>query len=364
MNQKFEIASKILSYIRRLEIEYRNGENPLLHDIISNASIFVQEAVSCDNWNGGTYGHNVILFLNEDDISKISSLEAQKQLATQIQQDIHNITEHIQNEYIETVIIELADDSNSEYKSSVKLTNQPIINPDNIGIWKPGYIRLFISHRDTNKKDATNLATLLEGYGISSFVAHDTIEPLEKWEKEIVKGLKTMEIMLVFITDGFFDSCWTNQEIGFALGKGVPIISLKLQKDAPQGFVSDTQAIIGDLDANEETVNKIYQVLTQKLNQEERIRKSLVNAFANSNSFGETIQRFGRLQSLEKITESDIQKIIDGFAKNNQLYNCGYLKQNSRFLSFLKNRTGKNYEIKDHKQVVINNEVDDEDLPF
>ncbi len=359
MSQKFKITSNILSYIRRLEIMYRGREERLPHEIIINSSIFVEEAVSYDNWNNGTYGHNVILFLDEGTIGKISDLKLQKAISSKIESDLKTLTENIQNELIESLWIELADDSNLDYQSSVKLTSQPIVNPDDLSMWKPGYIRLFISHKEEYKKEATHLAEMLEGYGISSFVAHDTIEPLEKWQNIIIKGLQSMEIMIVFVTDGFFQSCWTNQEIGFALGRAVPIISLKLQKEAPQGFIQDTQAIICGLDSNQDTVSKVYKVLSQKLNHEERIRRSLIQAFVKSPNFDETIKRFTRLQSLEKITDLDIKQIIEGFSYNNQLYNCGYLSTKSRFINFLKNRTGQDYEINKNNQVIIS-----EKLPF
>lgn len=352
MKQKFKITSNILSYIRRLEIMYRGRKERLPHEIIINSSIFVEEAISYDNWDDGTYGHNIILFLDEDTIGKISSLKLQKDLISNIKSDLKTLTENIPNEFIESLWIELADDSNLDYQSSVKFTSQPIVNPDNLTIWKPKYIRLFISHKDEHKKEATHLAKKLEGYGISSFVAHDTIEPLEKWQNTIIKGLQSMEIMMVFVTDGFFQSCWTNQEIGFALGRGVPIISLKLEKEAPQGFIQDTQAIICGLDSNQDTVSKIYKVLSQKLNHEERIRKSLIQAFIKSPNFEETLKRFTRLQSLEKITDLDIKQIIKGFNHNDQLYNCRYLVP--KFINFLKNRTDQDYQMNiKNNQIII-----------
>lgn len=352
MSQKFKITSNILSYIRRLEIMYRGRKERLAHEIIINSSIFVEEAISYDNWNNETYGHNVILFLDEDTIGKISSFKLQKDLISNIKSDLNTLTENIPNEFIESLWIELADDNNLDYQSSVKFTSQPIVNPDNLTIWKPEYIRLFISHKDEHKKEATLLAKKLEAYGISSFVAHDTIEPLEKWQNTIIKGLRSMEVMMVFVTDGFFQSCWTNQEIGFALGRGVPIISLKLEKEAPQGFIEDTQAIICGLDSNQDTVSKIYKVLSQKLNHEERIRKSLIQAFIKSPNFEETLKRFTRLQSLEKITDLDIKQIIKGFNHNDQLYNCRYLVP--KFLNFLKNRTDQDYQMNiKNNQIII-----------
>ena len=34
-------------------------------------------------------------------------------------------------------------------------------------------------------------------------VAHDTIAPMTEWRLEIMRGLETMEVMLVFLTDDF-----------------------------------------------------------------------------------------------------------------------------------------------------------------
>ena len=69
---------------------------------------------------------------------------------------------------------------------------------------------------------ARRLGDALCAYGISPFVAHDTIVPMKTWQLEIEKGLETMEVMLAFLTDDFHQSTWTNQEIGYALGKSVP----------------------------------------------------------------------------------------------------------------------------------------------
>ena len=97
--------------------------------------------------------------------------------------------------------------------------------------------RLFISHRDTHKVDAQDLADALKPYGISAFVAHDTIEPMTTWQREIEGGLATMEVMVAFITDDFHDSDCPNQEVGIALGKSVPVIPVKFERTDPKGFI-------------------------------------------------------------------------------------------------------------------------------
>lgn len=102
-------------------------------------------------------------------------------------------------------------------------------------------IKVFISHRDTYKIHAHNIKKLLERIGISSFVAHDDISPTEEWQKEILIALQSMDIFLAYISNDFFASFWTNQEVGFALGRNIPILPFKVNMD-PNGFISNIQA--------------------------------------------------------------------------------------------------------------------------
>ncbi len=271
----------------------------------------------------------------------------------------------IPNEYVEGISIELRDDNDGDCKQAVNPFTQPIINPESLDIWKPGHIRLFISHRDEHKKKASELAAALEGYGVSSFVAHDTIEPMEKWQSVIQKAMLSAEIMLAFITDDFFDSCWTNQEIGFALGRGIPVVSLRMQKTAPRGFINEVQAMPADLEAPEDAVEGLYKILAEKLGQEERLRRATLQAFLSSNDWGETEKRFKRLKTLDTLTDADIQKIIDAFPKNEALYKCWYLThpKNNRLLSFLENRTGKKYVV-ENNHIKLDLSQEDMDIPF
>jgi len=110
-------------------------------------------------------------------------------------------------------------------------------------IWSHNKIRLFISHRDQYKVDVKNLSNELAIHGISGFVAHESIPEQSFWRTEILKALRSMDACLCYITDDFFDSIWTNQEIGYALAKGVPIYLYRVNKTDPKGFLSDIQAI-------------------------------------------------------------------------------------------------------------------------
>ena len=84
-------------------------------------------------------------------------------------------------------------------------------------IWDGDKLRLFISHRDGHKVAVKKFSDDLARYGISGFVAHEDIAEQSPWRNEILRALHSMDAFLCYITDDFFESSWTNQEIGFAL---------------------------------------------------------------------------------------------------------------------------------------------------
>ena len=102
--------------------------------------------------------------------------------------------------------------------------------------------RLFISHIAKHKDKATRLKDCLAPYGISGFVAHEDIHPTLEWQNEIERALYAMDAFVAIHTPGFSTSLWTQQEIGFAVGRGVKIISLRMGED-PTGLIANRQAL-------------------------------------------------------------------------------------------------------------------------
>ena len=102
--------------------------------------------------------------------------------------------------------------------------------------------RLLVSHISANKVIATRLKQALATHSILGFVAHEDIHPTLAWQDEIERALQTMDAFVAVHTPGFKDSIWTQQEIGFALGRGTKIISFKMGED-PTGFIGKHQAL-------------------------------------------------------------------------------------------------------------------------
>ena len=102
--------------------------------------------------------------------------------------------------------------------------------------------RLFVSHISKDKHHAMRLRECLKHFAISGFVAHEDIDPTLEWQGEIERALFAMDALVCIHTPGFSGSYWTQQEIGFALGRGVKVISFKMGED-PKGFISKRQAL-------------------------------------------------------------------------------------------------------------------------
>ena len=222
--------------------EYRANESVKYAEIISSSKFSIQEGMDYDNWDGGQDGHVVKFFLSVENLTSLIPLKQQDEIAERLLNDLNKCAQTISGEYFSQITFEL-DDDHYESQNANYLSEKPFVSPESLSIWKQGSIRLFLSHRDKYKLQANELANLLSNYGISCFVAHDSIEPMESWQPTILKGLETMEIMLTFVTDDFHQSYWTNQEVGYALARNIPIISLKLEKQDPSGFIADKQAL-------------------------------------------------------------------------------------------------------------------------
>jgi len=251
----------------------------------------------------------------------------------------------------QAVRIEMNDENDENSRQAKLFSTKPVYDPDSLSIWKPGMIRLFISHADKYKDQANELATALERYGISSFIGHDTIQPLTTWQEEIIKGLKTMEIMLAFITDDFHESIWTNQEVGFALGRNIPVLSMKLQGADPHGFIGSYKVLTGCLDHPEKPGPEVYKLLAEKLGQEDRLQTALIAAFLFSRSFPDTMSRFNCMnKTVDRLSDDQVKQIIRRFTENDQLYKSTYLiSKHKRLQKFLRRTTGKSYVVEKGK---------------
>lgn len=143
--------------------------------------------------------------------------------------------------------------------------------------------KLFISHVSADKEKAMRLRACLEPYSICGFVAHEDITPTSEWERELLRGLHTMDAFLSMHTAGFTSSTWTQQEIGFAVCRGVKIISFKMGED-PTGFLASRQALLRKGRNAEDIAAEIDALLAKDTQTSEKLR-----AAKNANSVDDEV---------------------------------------------------------------------------
>ena len=195
MTEESEFTKRLPRYLKRLATEYERNDMSTLAPVLADSKYELNFAVSYDKWDGGQYGHDIIFHV-PDSLMGLIPLDQQSEIQSRISQDLNKASSSINNEYINEVHFEYADE---------KVTQDTIVDSKVMArLWEPNTLKLFISHRDTHKRHAHDLADSLKHFGISSFVAHDSIEPDEEWQKEIEKALQSMDVMLCLITENFF----------------------------------------------------------------------------------------------------------------------------------------------------------------
>lgn len=364
MSSKYLLPSKLTSYLRRLAMEYgHSGDRVLLEIVNGSRFLVIEETEYQQGWDPAAWGHDVRVFLPAEIMAKLR-LAQEKKLREKLKEDLNTAAAAIQTEYFNAVGFELADEYDAQYQSATALSQRPQVSLEALTFWKPGHLRLFISHRDTHKAAAKAIAEALEPLGISAFVAHDTLEPMSTWRQEILNGLQSMEFMLACITDDFHQSAWTDQEVGFAIARDVPIVRLKLQSRDPDGFIGDVQAIRGSLADPVAAVDEIYKALCGRLKQGKRLQETMVAAFVNAPGYAEAKNRFDRLnEHVNELSSDEVVRITEAFRLNPSLYGATYLTSHyHRLTNFLEKCTGKRFSIEGR---LIKKEAEpDDEIPF
>lgn len=309
--QKFELPPKLEHYLAVLSKLYAREGQKQKQEVLVNSQIRVNEEWSYEGWNDSICGH--ALYLAVPETLYLRLVRKRDDLQSEIKDDINNI-HNLQNEFIAAVFIEaqLAEDTNWRKESGLLLAGERIAPPAaEKRIWGDARFRLFLSHKAKVKKKAAELKNRLERFGVSCFVAHEDINPTKEWQDEIENALSSMDALAVLMTEGFHDSLWTDQEVGFALGRGVPIVPVKLEMD-PYGFIGKFQALSCSWDTVPKEIVKI-------LIKHERMLDAYVTAVQNCPSFdaGNTLSEI--LPSIDKLSQEQVKRLLAAYNENGEV---------------------------------------------
>lgn len=185
-------------------------------------------------------------------------------------------------------------------------------------IWEADGLHLFVSHRSEDKVAAVGLKKALVPYGVSAFVAHEDIEPNRVFQTEIERALASMHALVAMATVGFDSSVWCQQEIGFALGRGVPVIPLRLGAD-PSGFLGRIQAFSGDLTKVDELGSSVVDALLKFGRTSVIMRELLVCRFERVTSWEGARLLKTQLMTVSGFDEGQLARLENALTANEKV---------------------------------------------
>ena len=198
-----------------------------------------------------------------------------------------------------------------------KQAQKPTVD-DEARIWEAGTCRLFLSHISAHKEPVAKLKTSLGQFGISAFVAHEDIEPNLEWQQEIERALISMHALCALLTPNFHESNWTDQEVGFALGRNVPVLSVRLGID-PYGFIGKNQGMKGNLESPYQVAGSLANVLSKEVRTKRVMRDALVGALERSRSFDMSRQIANILATLSGFSQQQLESLRTTAVENGQV---------------------------------------------
>lgn len=339
--QDYEIPKNIDHYLAVVSKLYAQDGEQRKQEIIVNAQVRVHEEWSSDNWNGGTYGH--ALYLTIPETIYLGVVRDRDDIQKSIAEDINKI-HNIKNEFIEEVFIEMEVPQDKDWRkeSGLLMHGKRIIPPDaEKRIWSDDGFRVFLSHKTEAKTETAELKQALKLYGISCFVAHEDIHPTHEWQNEIENALSSMDALVALMTEEFHDSNWTDQEVGFAFGRGIPIVAVRLGKD-PYGFISKFQALTCPW-------NKAPLEIVKLLIKHEKMLDAYIFAVESCNSWNNGLIIAKALPFIERMSDEQEVRLLKAYNENGEVngsygFNGSKPSQYGHGLAFHLNRiTGKTY---------------------
>lgn len=203
-------------------------------------------------------------------------------------------------------------------------------------VWKEKYLRVFISHKSSDKKTAKDLKESLEWFGVTSFVAHEDINPTRHWQRVIEKALDTANVLIAILTDQFYESDWTQQEVGIAIGRGLLVIPIKYTAN-PKGFIAQYQAVRGHADLHSLS-KELFEIFCEQDYLNKPLIEAVISRLEKSKSFYMTNDLMPFISKQKNLKLSQINRLERAFKHNRQFYEASEAQDFPKLLKQWKQR--------------------------
>lgn len=109
-----------------------------------------------------------------------------------------------------------------------------------------------------------------------------------------------MDALAAILMPGFKESSWTDQEVGFAVGRGVLIIPIIRGLD-PYGFISKYQGLHAEGKLVADVADNIFKILTASPKTREKMLSCLVETSLKSVTIVEAVQKLKHIESVKDL---------------------------------------------------------------
>jgi hypothetical protein len=179
-----------------------------------------------------------------------------------------------------------------------------------------GPLTLFASHLATHHEMVGAVATDLRQLNIDMLVAHISIDPDQEWQTAILHELDKADAGIAFLHPGFGGSQWCDQEIGWLLGRHLPVFSL-LFGETPGGPLGLRQGAKPPETPTRGVTEAVLNWISGRAELGGRLAHSLVRAMVGSSSFAQTDRIWLRLRLLRNLTVDDCRVLLTATQTNN-----------------------------------------------
>ncbi|HVK38363.1 MAG TPA: toll/interleukin-1 receptor domain-containing protein [Candidatus Kapabacteria bacterium] len=308
---QFELVSKLEHYLAVLAALYEREGNREVQALLVNAKHRIDAGWEFDNWNGGTHGHALFLELPKD--LYLSVVQEKDRLERELR-DRLSLLHNVANEYFARVFLEMLPTADDDWRrrSGLLLAGTRKLATSSLSrIWGDCGYRIFLSHKSEVKRETAAVKQQLARFGCGAFVAHEDVEPTREWVVEIENALASMDCFVALLTEGYHESNWTDQEVGYAVARGVPVISIRLGRD-PYGFIGRFQA----LSATWETaVASVMRLLIE----DSRVFEAYSEALSRCASYERANELAIVLPHLRELSSVQLDRLVTIYNSNEEL---------------------------------------------
>jgi hypothetical protein len=178
-----------------------------------------------------------------------------------------------------------------------------------------------MSHLTAHRQLAHDIKITLSKYGISTFVAHDDIEPTREWQEQIELALSTADIGVALLHSGFISSKWCPMEVGWLLGRGKMVVGIKYDLD-PFGFLAKNQALNAKGKSTQGISNGIIKILMNDDTISDFIREACCQRLLSADSYIDANEIAQTLDAIKPFNETQRKIIKTALEINDQVSNA------------------------------------------